>query len=568
MTQWKVWLGLACLSVMCATMSSPLLADAYDPPANYYNAATGTGATLKSQLTSIMSSGHIQRRYGDYRYMSVIIDADPNMPGNILGVYDRASIPGAWAAGTTWNREHVWPQSRQPGSASNSTKGNLGDPFSLRPATPSVNGSRSNKPFGLNITLGTYRSLGTYWFTGDADKGDIARACFYSDTRWTSLGLSLVNGVPSGYSMGDLASLLRWNFTDPPDTFERHRNQAIYSSALNPTYYTNNRNAYIDHPEFVWSIYGGGANNSTLFVGAAPSADGGSSVSADLGRTMVGTAMPSDVSVTLQKSGADPAYFSVTAAGDATSSINGRYNAFDYNAQSRSIEVGLVGSTASAGLLQGTVTIDNLQITSGGTGQGVADVDDVISVQLQVLDPSQPSLADDALVQAATYDIELQANDGVQTFGIDVFNLDYNSDQAKLDLDAVSPPGGGFAFVSGLASNIGAGAATLTFSFDTTGVFSGPFSASTTIDVSDEDIPGAQSGSLAVTLQIAIDGATGDWDQDGTTDLADYAELADCLSGPETAPYTSACLLPFDSDGDGDVDLADVNALMPAFSAP
>ena len=32
-------------------------ADAYDPPTTYYIAATGTGATLKSQLHTIVTTG-------------------------------------------------------------------------------------------------------------------------------------------------------------------------------------------------------------------------------------------------------------------------------------------------------------------------------------------------------------------------------------------------------------------------------------------------------------------------------------------------------------------------------
>ena len=123
--------------------------DPWAPPAGYYSGATGTGSVLKGQLTGAMSAGHILRTYGDFRYMSSIIDADPDLAGRILLVYNRASVSGNWDSGRTWNREHVWPQSLQPGSANNSTTGNLGDPHALRPANPSINSSRGNKPFEI-----------------------------------------------------------------------------------------------------------------------------------------------------------------------------------------------------------------------------------------------------------------------------------------------------------------------------------------------------------------------------------------------------------------------------------
>ena len=88
-------------------------------------------------------------------------------------------------------------------------------------------------------------------------------------SRGTSnTNLEIVNGPPSVYNFGDLNSLLHWNYTDGVSNFERRRNQYIYGSsgdltnhALNPNYYQGNRNPFVDHPEYVWAIFGGGNNN-------------------------------------------------------------------------------------------------------------------------------------------------------------------------------------------------------------------------------------------------------------------------------------------------------------------
>ncbi|MEM8875820.1 MAG: endonuclease [Planctomycetota bacterium] len=244
----RLWFSLT-IGVVAAHASASL----WEPPNGYYATATGQGDVLRSQLQAIMSSGHVQRRYGDFRFSAAIHDADPDNPDSILLAYDRESVPATWDSGNTWNREHVWPQSRQPGSASNSTRGNLGDPHALRPATPSVNSSRGNKPFGFADSTGGFGAESDgFYYPGDQDKGDVARSLFYSATRY---GLDLVLGVPGSNQMGDLEALLNWHRDDPPDEFERRRNHTIYSETENPNYHTNNRNAYIDQPEFAYSVF-------------------------------------------------------------------------------------------------------------------------------------------------------------------------------------------------------------------------------------------------------------------------------------------------------------------------
>lgn len=523
------------------TTAATAQSSSYDPPPAYYSSATGSGATLKSQLTSAMSAGHRQGNYGDLRYSAAITDRDPNNSNNILLVYNRASVPATWNNGSTWNREHLWPQSLQPGEASNSTRGALADPHALRPADPGINSSRGNKPFGSDTTTGTHRSLGTYYFPGDADKGDIARSMFYMDTRWASSGLSLTDNVPSSNQMGDLSSMLAWHYLDPPDDFERRRNHVIYSQSLNPTYYTNNRNAYIDHPEFVWSIYVDQANDTRITLGGATAnSDGSSVLNVDLGRAYVGQSAVTSSMVTLNKAGLDGTYYEVTTTGVATSSVIGGHDAFRMGqTDSRTLQVGLNTTTATAGLKEGLVVIDNLDITTqGGVGRGANDANDTIQLSLEVVNHPIASLSANTELRNWTFDLGevtqgtglVDAFDGVianlaQTFGGSFFAAD-------LDLDAVTLVGGtGGISVDLLPFSGLAQGEQKTFSAFVDTATPGTKSADFSLLLSGENLPGAQSQvlSLSFLVDVLAGGLAGDFNNDGFVNLADYSVWRDNL---------------------------------------
>jgi len=87
-------------------------------------------------------------------------------------------------------------------------------------------------------------------------KGDVARMMFYMATRYEGtsgeLDLELVDyshSSPNGEPLhGVFSTLMEWHIEDPVDDFEQNRNDVIYS-------YQENRNPFIDHPEFVELIY-------------------------------------------------------------------------------------------------------------------------------------------------------------------------------------------------------------------------------------------------------------------------------------------------------------------------
>jgi len=495
--------------------------DPYAPPANYYSTATGTGSTLKAQLNAIIDD-QVVFTYDQARAILQVTDEDPATPGNMLLVYNRVSldtgtinpggaIPG-WDGGISWNREHTWADSR----GLNSDGPDYSDLHHLRPATPSVNSSRGNKNFGGAYGAQPYGAVndgGDFWYPGDADAGMIARHEFYMATRYDGVDaqttdLELLPGDPlETEGLGNLTRMVEWHYEAVPGEFERRRNQIIYDD------YQQNRNPYIDRPEYVWSVFVDQQNDSQLYVGSAPAADGASSTAVNLGRVIVGGSTPAAQNVTLNRNGFDGTYFEVTASGSAVSSLNGRYNAFAINTTgtaAKTLAVGLNTSTTLAGLKSGTVTIENLDITTqGGAGRGANDANDTISVSLAVLDHSMPSFL--AGGTSSTLNLNFGtlvqgAQGSVLTF--DIFNLAGSLGSlwtAALDLDSIVETDASGVFSSSLAtfSNLASGSstsATLTMGTSLVGAFSG----SMLLTFSDENLPGATTQSMTVSMSGTV----------------------------------------------------------------
>jgi hypothetical protein len=215
---------------------------------------------------------------------------------------------------------------------------------------------------------------------------------------------------------------------------------------------------------------------------------------------------------------------------------------------SRSIEVGLDTSTATAGMKSGTVTIDNLDITTlGGSGRGANDANDVINVSLAVLDHPLASFSADSHQQQLTLDFGIvpfssgpamlaasivnYAGAGAPAFAA---NLDLDSIQGVDDTGALQLD---LAPFGGLAQG---GAMGFQATFYPAVV--GQFAATYTLMLSDEDLPGEQMQSLTISL-LAEAILAGDYNRDGVVDAADYTVWRDMI-GQTVASYATA-------DGDG-----------------
>ena len=520
--------GLGLLAAAAATARAQ-----YAAPSGYYDSAAGlTGPALRGRLRTIMAAGHVQTTYGDARYILDDTDANPANANTLLGVYGRQVLNGTWDNGATWNREHVWPSSRGLGNGSNTTQGAYGDVHLLKPSSSAENGDRGNLSFGGTGAAYTGPAGGgvvsrgglDYWYPGNADAGDVARIAAYTATRWTTQNssLDLVNGTGGSNTLGDLAALTRWHYRDVPDAFEQRRNDVIYwgdrkynvdDVSFNGT---NNRNAFVDRPEYFWATFQNNTNDAQLRVGDAPAAaNGASAVSLDLGRVIVGASAPAARAVTLNKSGLDGTYYNVTATGDATSSVTGRYNAFEnFTAAelaagtnpsvARTLQVGLNGGTATAGLRAGRVVVDNLDVTDGrGAGFGAFDADDAIDLSLRVLDHSRASFAAGLDLDVLSLDFGTIDLGSTAVESASLFNLLSLADfTAGLDLDAVVGTGDTGAFTLSLdpfAGLAAGGSVGFDATLDATSL--GLFSATYLLSVSDENLPGATSGApLTLTL--------------------------------------------------------------------
>lgn len=226
-------------------------------PPGYYNSANGlTGDALKAALHNIIKN-HIEYAYSQTDEILMETDEDPANSNNVILVYTGRSQAKSTFGGNSndWNREHVWAKSHG-GFGDNPPCGT--DLHHMKPSDASVNSDRGNKDFDNGGTqhseaTGCYYTQYT-WEPRDAVKGDIARMIFYMAVRYEGDNgepdLEVVDWVNTSPNpeFGKFSTLLQWNTFDPPDAFEINRNNVIYS-------YQNNRNPFIDHPEYINAIW-------------------------------------------------------------------------------------------------------------------------------------------------------------------------------------------------------------------------------------------------------------------------------------------------------------------------
>lgn len=270
LTPWAAGLGAASLLLLpvsasagqrnaAAPAAAPVVSAA---PASavdtYYAAAEGkTGAALKTALHTIIKTQSKVTYDGVWNALKVT-DQDPANPNNVILVYSGRSQSKSTNGGgvNDWNREHVWAKSH--GDFGTAT-GPGTDLHHLRPEDVTVNSTRGNKDFDkggspVSEAPGSFTDSDSFE-PRNAVKGDVARMLLYMAVRYDGgdgfANLEVNDKVNNGSApaIGRISVLKQWNLQDPPDAFEQRRNQVIYDT------YQHNRNPFIDHPEWVNSIW-------------------------------------------------------------------------------------------------------------------------------------------------------------------------------------------------------------------------------------------------------------------------------------------------------------------------
>lgn len=269
--------------LLWVVLLSSWLCDA-QAPSGYYNSATGTGYTLKTQLYNIIK-GHTDRGYAGLwtTYQTSDRDKQNENDNTIFDLYSEnpngidpynyiysTDQCGTYAKeGDCYNREHMVPQ-----SVFNSSSPMVSDAHFIPPTDGKVNGMRSDYPHG-NVASTSWTSLngsklgtsavsgytGTVFEPNPAFKGDIARMYFYFATRYENVIASYTYPMFNKTSNQVFTTafrdmLLAWHAADPVSSREIARNNAIYARQ-------GNRNPFIDNPNYVNMIWGGGTSDTT-----------------------------------------------------------------------------------------------------------------------------------------------------------------------------------------------------------------------------------------------------------------------------------------------------------------
>lgn len=182
------------------------------------------------------------------------------------------------------DKEHVWAKSHGFEVTNNEfTIGAQTDLHHLVAADGNTNSSGHNNYSYGEVDHSTSKVIYNYLADGSSEisgwldtktntfeptdewKGDIARCLFYMATRYSNKketntkeepylvitdDTSIKNDNSKCYGVQyNLSTLITWNDLDPVSNYEIHRNNLIYHNVQ------NNRNPYIDHPEWVKRVF-------------------------------------------------------------------------------------------------------------------------------------------------------------------------------------------------------------------------------------------------------------------------------------------------------------------------
>ena len=234
------------------TSQTPTVQPTSQTPTDYYGSITDSmsGSTLQNALRNIINTSSVNVSYSWSRFEAC--DQDPNKSSNVLMVYARTSLAkSAHVSGNTgWNREHSFPQSKMSSEQAKS------DNHVIFASDNKVNGARSNyrlgdlsskspnvkDGYGNSTPCKLYDKSGEKFFDpGDTPaRGEVARATLYAAVMYNYI---ITDNFES------IALCLQWALSYPVANRDIYRNNTVYR-------YQNNRNPFVDHPEYACRIWG------------------------------------------------------------------------------------------------------------------------------------------------------------------------------------------------------------------------------------------------------------------------------------------------------------------------
>ena len=247
--------------------------------ASYYNSISDSdsGTSLLSKLQSLNSTKRKKTMgysgigtdtggaviYTDYDLNSTAKDSNGQTYGTkVASFYTKT-------AATSWNREHMWPNSH----GGNNVEADI---LHTRPTISSENSSRGNSFYveGKNSSTSGWDP----YTAGYAEwcRGECARVILYCVVAYPSFTLSDADSHSTSNSnkdnmMGNMNTLIKWHFNYLPNVYEKNRNDGA-------EYLQGNRNPFVDHPEYVariWSNFNSTvstlcSNNSSTYSNWVP----------------------------------------------------------------------------------------------------------------------------------------------------------------------------------------------------------------------------------------------------------------------------------------------------------
>lgn len=227
---------------------------------------------------------------------------------------------------------------------------------------------------------------------------------------------------------------------------------------------------------------------------------------------------------------------------------------------SQAVNVALAPSASTVNLSVNTATAANISATAtiATAAEGAQNATITRSLAGTVLRHARGSFSQKTQVVSTTVSASTAPNSGLVSISVPVSNFGFNSLQATLDIDATTGLSAPFAVVDGTESGVGAAPTALVFTFDSNGRAPGTYTQAATIATSDQNLPGATSASMSLTLSVTVTpaGNPADLNGDGLVNGSDLAILLNQWGGAGSA----------DLDGDGLVGGGDLAILLNAWS--